>query len=347
MRTGVLLPWLGFLACAAAIAFAGVRLSRYGEQIARLSGTGRTWVGLVLLATVTSLPELVAGLSSVTVAQAPDLAVGDALGSCVFNLGILVVVDVFHRQTSFYTRIRQGHVLSAGLGIVLLGVVAFDILLHQLGSPLDFAGNGLTSPLVILVYIVGIRILFRYEMSPANREREPEEATEAAPLTLRQASWAYARWSLVILAAGTALPLVGEVVALVMHWDQSFFGTLFMAFATSLPEMVVTIAAVRQGSPDLAVGNLFGSNLFNMVVLALDDLAWTRGSLLASVSPVHAVSAVSAMIMTGVAIVALIYRPQGRLFRVVGWTSLALFGLYLANGYLLFLFSARHVSPAP
>jgi cation:H+ antiporter len=72
------------------IGFAGVRLSYYGDIIAEKSGLSRGWVGLILLATATSQPELVTGLSSVTVARVPDIAVGDIMGSCVFNLLLAV-----------------------------------------------------------------------------------------------------------------------------------------------------------------------------------------------------------------------------------------------------------------
>jgi len=108
--------WTSLLACLAVIGVAGVRLSRYGDIIAEKSGMGRGWVGLILLATVTSLPELVTGLSAVTVANVPDIAVGDIMGSCVFNLLIIVVLDFLYRKESVYARARQGNVLSAGYG---------------------------------------------------------------------------------------------------------------------------------------------------------------------------------------------------------------------------------------
>jgi cation:H+ antiporter len=106
---------------------------------------------------------------------------------------------------------------------------------------------------------------------------------------------------------------------------------------TSLPEAVVTVAAVRIGALDMAIGNLFGSNLFNISILALDDLLYIHGPLLARVSPAHAVSALSAIMMTGVAIVGLLYRPKLRVFRTVGWTSTVLFVIYLLNAYLVYL----------
>ena len=87
--------WLQFLLCAALIGGAGYQLSRYGDAIAQRTGLSGSWIGVALLATVTSLPELATGISSVAVANAPNLAVGDALGSCVVNLVFLVVIDSF------------------------------------------------------------------------------------------------------------------------------------------------------------------------------------------------------------------------------------------------------------
>ena len=82
----MMLLWIGFIICTAAIVFAGMRLSKYGDIIAEKTGLGRTWIGVVLMASVTSLPELVTGISSVTYAGVPDIAAGDVLGSCVFNM---------------------------------------------------------------------------------------------------------------------------------------------------------------------------------------------------------------------------------------------------------------------
>src|SRR5574341_1134667 len=101
---GAWVPWLEFAACAGLIGYAGSRLSRYGDVIADKTGLGGTWIGLVLLATVTSLPELATGISSVTAAGVPNIALGDALGSTVFNLVLIVMLDFLHRGESVYTR---------------------------------------------------------------------------------------------------------------------------------------------------------------------------------------------------------------------------------------------------
>jgi cation:H+ antiporter len=325
---------LGFLACTIAIGVAGTYLSRYGDVIARRSGMGGSWVGLVLIATVTSLPELATGVSAVTINQAPDIAVGDVLGSCVFNLLIIVVLDLLQRGESVYTRARQGHILSAGFGVILIGFAGFNVLLAQGGPHWAWGHVGLYSPVMVVLYAVAMRTVFRYE---ASHPEQGAQATRDGDLTLRQALQRYAAAALVVVAAGIWLPYLGKALAAQMGWSQSFVGTLFVAAATSLPEVAVSVAALRIGALDMAIGNLFGSNLFNMFILAIDDALYLKGPLLSDVSTAHAVSALSAIMMTGVAIVGLLFRPKLRVLKTVGWASIVLFVFYLLNAYILYL----------
>ena len=99
-----MLIWPEFLICLAVIGYAGYYLSRYGDIIAEKTGMSSSWVGLILLSTATSLPELATGISSVAVANAPNIAVGDVLGSTVFNLAILVLLDKLYRAETLYSR---------------------------------------------------------------------------------------------------------------------------------------------------------------------------------------------------------------------------------------------------
>lgn len=333
----VVWTWIQFSVLLLVIGWAGVKLSRYGDIIAEKTNMGGTWVGLVLLATVTSLPELVTGISSVTVAHVPNIAVGDALGSCVFNLLILVVVDFFYRKESVYTRARQGHILSAGFGIVLIGMVAANLVLAQHGFGITFHNIGFYTPIIFLFYILAMRTVFHYEQ--AHLDAYTEESIKRYPeVTMQQAVMHYAAVATLVVVAASYLPFVGNALAVQMGWHKSFVGTIFIAFATSVPELVVTIAAVRIGALDMAVANLFGSNLFDALIIGIDDVFYREGSLLADASPVHTMTAVSAMVMTGIAIIGLLYRPTGRVLKTVGWTSLALFSIYLLNTLVLFLY---------
>jgi cation:H+ antiporter len=189
------------------------------------------------------------------------------------------------------------------------------------------------------LYLLAVRIVFRYERQ--QREAFVEEASERYPtFTLETAIRRFAVASAVVLVAGIALPYAAAALADVMGWQKTFVGSLFVAGATSLPELIVTISAVRFGAINLAIANLLGSNLFNVLILAVDDVFYLRGPLLSSVSPAHAASAVSGVIMSGLVIVSLLSRPARRLFRTVGWTSLGLFVIYLLNSYVLFLFGS-------
>lgn len=331
------LAWIEFLISALLIAAAGARLARYGDIIAEKTGVGGTWIGLVLLASVTSLPELVTGISAVTIANAPDIALGDVMGSLVFNLAILAVIDFLYRDEPIYARASQGHILSAGFGVILIGFVGFSLLLAQKTNALALGHIGFYTPLIIVLYLLAMRILFVYERRQL-AEFAKETAARYPQITLRHAAIGYALAGLVVVAAAVSLPFIGNELAEIHGWHSSFVGTLFIAGATSLPELVVTLAALRLGALDMAIGNLLGSNLFDVLIIAIDDLFFLRGPLLSHVSEIHAVTALSAMIMTGAVIVGLIYRPRTRLMKTVGWVSLSLLAVYILNVYILYLY---------
>ncbi len=334
--TNPVLVWLAFGACAVLIGFGGVWLSRYGNVIAQRTGLGGTWVGLVLLATVTSLPELITGISSVAVANAPDIAVGNALGACVFNLAIVSVLDWMHREESLFDRADIGHLLSASFGIMLSAFVAFNLLLAGGPGTWSLGHVGLYTPVIIGFYVLAMWIVFNYE----KRDRAKfagKLAGDDAQVTLPQAAKRYAAAAAVVLAAGSALPFVGQALAEAYGWNTSFVGTVFISFITSLPELVVTVSALRLGALDMAIANLLGSNLFDLLVIAIDDLFYLPGPILSHVSPVHAASALTAIVMTGAFVAGLVYRPRSRVFGTVGWASIFLLVAYVLNAFLLFL----------
>jgi cation:H+ antiporter len=327
------LVWVEFLVCTAVIGVAGYQLSRYGDVIAERTGLGRTLIGVVMVATVTSLPELVTGVSAVAVAQVPNIAVGDALGSCIFNLLILLFLELGHPRASIYTLAAQSHILSAGFGVILIGVVALSILV---GEQLPAVGHvGLYTPVVFIGYVLAMRIVLQYELREARAR--PDEKLRYPDISLRRALVGYGIAAAVVILAGVALPFIGAALATTMGWNNSFVGTLLVAFSTSLPELAVAASALKLGALDLAIGNLLGSNLFDMAIVAIDDLAYTKGPLFVAISKAHAGTAISAMVMSGAVIAALFYRPAERTFRAFGWTGLFLLLIYVINSYILFL----------
>lgn len=330
--------WAQFTCAGIVIAVAGYHLCREGDRIARAARLSGSWVGLTLLAGVTSLPELVTGISAVTVAGAPNIAVGDALGSCVINLAFLVVIDFVHRAQPLYLAASRGHILSAAFGIVLIGSVGLNVVMSgdaRLRDGARFFHLGFYSPAILVAYAIAMRTVFSYEQASARsgRAAEPDEG----PPGLARAVKRFAIAALAVTIAGTWLPFVSARLADAMQWNRSFMGTLLVATVTSLPELAVSVSAIRIGALDMAVGNLLGSNMFNVAVVAIDDLVYTKGPLLSDVSTVHASTAFSAVIMTGIAIIGLFYRPRDRVGRTVGWVSLSLFTVYVLNAYVAFV----------
>jgi cation:H+ antiporter len=326
--------WAKFAICIALIAVAGPALARYGDIIASKTGLSRSWIGLLLLATATSLPELFTGVSAVTVAAAPNIAVGDALGSCIFNLAMLVVLDVMHRGDSVFVRMDQGHVLTAGFGVILIGFAGASLLLGASGFAPNFFHIGVYTPILIVLYFVAMRVAFDYETRQPAIAASPDAVSKVG---LGRAIIGYLAAAAVVAGAGVWLPFVGLEISAAMGWRATFVGTLFVAAATSAPEMIVTIAALRLGALDMGIANLLGSNLFNMLVLAIDDIAYLHGSLFVAASPAHAVTAFAAVIMSGIVIVALLCKPSTRFFGTVGWVSLSLTIVYLLSSYVVYL----------
>jgi cation:H+ antiporter len=330
-----MLLWLQLLICLVIIAYAGYFLSRYGDIITEKSGISASWVGLILLSTATSLPELVTGISAVTYANAPNIAVGDVLGSTVFNLTILVLLDALYRRESLYGRAAQGHILSAALGCILIAFAGFSILLDHAGMSPAWWHIGLYSPLIILIYLVSMSAVYSHEQQTL--AEDTENSAERYPnTTLRNAIKGYVWAALAVLLAGSWLPFVAKDISDMMGWGQSFVGTLLVAAVTSAPEVAVTISALRIGALDMAIANLLGSNLFDIVILAIDDLFYTLGPLLAHVDSSHALTALTAVMMSALVIVGLTFRPRKRIILGLTWVSLALLMLYVLNSWILF-----------
>ena len=320
-----------FTLCAALILFSGSRLSRYGDRIAALTGLGRAWLGLVLLATVTSLPELFVGIGSAGIRQNADLAVGDVLGSCVFNLMILSMLDAFHRGPGLLSTVAPKQVLIAALGIVLLALVGFGLFLPEQIVVMGWVGA--LSLVFIAVYVVAMRVVYRH-FAQDEGERAGERNDKGMKELRKVLKW-YALHAAVVIAAALFLPGLAEGIMEATGLKASFVGTLLLATSTSLPEVAVSVAALRIGAVDMAVSNLLGSNLFNIVILAIDDIVYQGGFLLKDASEAHLVSVFSTIIMSAVVIVGLTFRMAPKRY-LLAWDTFLIAVMYVINLILLY-----------
>ncbi|MEZ5356551.1 MAG: hypothetical protein R2762_28280 [Bryobacteraceae bacterium] len=303
------MTWIAFLFVSAVIVYAGTQLARYGDMIADRSGMGRTWIGAVLVAATTSLPELATGVSSTAVYRATDIAVGDVLGSCLFNLLLLSVMDGLGGDQPISSRAAPGHALSIAFGSMLIGLAGLSLLAEPNLPHLRWIGW--YTPLMIGIYLLSMRSLFHYERR--QRERMPavlEEEAVPHAISTGVVWFRYSIHALVVVVAATLLPGLGQQIASETGLEQSFVGSMFIAASTSMPELVVCISALRLGAVDLAIGNVLGSNIFNMFILALDDIFYLPGPILATVSRSHLIAILAALIMNSLVLAGLTYQSM-------------------------------------
>ncbi len=332
--------WLEFVFCSALIVICGSRLSKYGDVIAEKTGIGRAWIGLILMASITSLPELITGVSSVAVVGVPNIAVGDIMGSCVYNLAILALMDVVNKDRPIFQRAYKGHFLSSGFSLMLISIVLASMML---GESMPSIGHvGLYTPAIIITYVVAVRAVYFYEKVFFS---EYVETAAMAPsyedISFRSAVVHYLINAAIIVMAATWLPSIADGLGELTGLGNTFMGSVMVAMTTSLPEVVVSIAAVRLGAQDMAIANMLGSNMFNILILAVDDILYTRGPIFSHIEPSHAVTGLMAVMMTAVVVIGLTYPKKKKTFVRIGWDTLWLSLLWVLN--IVILYSTRGV----
>jgi cation:H+ antiporter len=329
--------WIEFMACAGLLIWAATVLSKYGDVMAVKTGLGRAWVGAILIAGVTSLPELASGISAVTWLKAPNLAAGAILGSCLFNLALVAMMDLAYQPGRILTKAHDGHILSAGLGILLLGMVAMGVLVGTTYNSVGIFGFSLLSLLLLVIYAFGARMISTIEQARQTEVLEKAAETEGyAHISSRKTYIAFIISALAVVGLGIWLASIGDRISAATGLSRSFVGNFFLATSTSLPEIAASLAAIRIGAIDMAIGNVLGSNLFNIALLAIYDIADGRANFWASLTDANGFAAVIAMMMTGVVIVSLMYRVSPKTPYRFSWDGISLAVMYLGAIVMLY-----------
>jgi cation:H+ antiporter len=336
---GIELVWLLFALAASVVFISGMRLSNYGEAIATNTKLGRLWVGSVLLAGATSLPEVMASVSA-GVLNLPDIALGNVFGSNVFNMIIISVVDMVGRKSGILAKASPGHIISASFGMLLSATAAVFILLRM---KITLFGAGVDSLVLAVIYLAGLRLLSRYEQRPpeeqltymADGTRSATVDNESVTMPLNRAVIGFVVSTLLIVAAGYTLSYSAGEIAVITGLGTTFVGSIMIAMVTSLPELVTSISAIRIGAVDMAVGNVLGSNIFNILIIFFADLAYRGGPILSAGSQLHAVTSLFGLILSGIVVIGLSYRSK-RNIAGIGWDSIIIALVYLLIAYVLF-----------
>lgn len=329
--------WLKFLFCLVVILFAGTKLARYGDIIAQKTGLGGLWIGLVLLSTITSVPEIATSVSSAALVGSADLSLGTLFGSNLFNLAILAFIDICHPYAPILSIVSTRHILLAIGGILLTGIAAVSILAGDALAGISLGWLGVPSIVILLLYLFLIRQMFKLERNNKSSS-EQEESEEYKDVSLKTTWLKFALAALAVIGAGIWISFIGDEIAEVTGWDASFVGSLFLAISTSAPELVVTFAALRLGALDMAIADILGSNMFNMTIIFLADVFYTNQAIMSSASNVHTITAAAGILMSLVVIIALRFRQKKKIGRVFSWYSPLLVILYLLGFYMLFAY---------
>lgn len=327
-----------FLVSAAVVVRSGLSLSKAGDLLAETTGLGRLWVGTIFLAVATSLPELVTNLAAVRL-DAPALAGGNILGANMLNIVVLAaLVSLFPALA-----VRRATCDQALLVVTALALTGVVTVLVALEGPVDLGPVSLGTVLILGGYILGMVAVYRARGVEVRPEPGSEGgATDAPPPSAKRGWLMFGLAAAGVLVAAPLLAASADRLADIFGISGSFMGVLAVAIVTTMPEMSVTWGALRLGSEVMALGNVYGSCAFNVLVLGLADLIYPR-PIFALLDRSHLVAGLGALLLMGLGLLCVTLRARNRLAasRLV---ALAIIGGWI--GAMLVVFSLARGGPS-
>lgn len=319
--------WIKFIISAALIVVAANYLAKYGDVIAVRTKLGGMFIGILLLAGATSLPELLTSIVSVS-QNSPNIAAGNLFGSNAFNMLMLAILDLVTRSERILRKAARRHALNGSLATLMIGLALF-FLVADIDTKIGWVG--LDSIIIMAAYIVCVRLIAK--------DTGSDNAVDVQIPAGTPKLWVGLVGFMVAAAALFVITPVmvssSEEIAEITGLGTTFVGTTLVAMVTSLPEIVTTIAAIRIGASDMAIGNLFGSNMFNMFAMGFTDLFFTGGRFLAVIDPSFVLVGLFGLLMTIVGLVGNLAKLERRIFSIE-LDSLILFILYIWGMFLLY-----------
>ena len=319
-----------FLVAAAAIGVAGTRLSRICDRLADRTGLGEAFTGAVLLGAATSLPGITASVTA-AVDGLPTLSLANAIGGIAVQTAFLAIADTAHRRVNLeHAAASVPNMLQAVLLVVLLALMLCAMVLPAV----SIAGVHPVSPLLLLAYGFGMRLVYLARQQPmweprmtrATRVDEPDEPRGGQALWRLWIEFGIA--AAVVVVAGFLVTRSGEVISAETGLSETLVGALFVAVATSLPELVTSVAAVRRGALTLAVGGVVGGNAFDTLFAAVGDFAYRPGSLYHAATSREMFLIALTILMTAILLLGLLNR-QREGFAHIGFESVLVLVIYV------------------
>lgn len=330
---------LVFAVAALAIVGAGARMSAIADRLADRTGLGEALFGGIFLAAATSLPDFAATLTAAA-DRHPELAFSNVVGSMSANLVFLGIADIVYRKANLeHAAASSANLSQAALMIALLTLPLLAVMTPEI----DFSGVHPASLILFPAYVFGLRLIRHSHTDPMWKPKITPQTVTDQPVaagrpgeTLRALWLSFGLLATVVSVAGWALMKGAGSIARLTVLSETEMGMFFTALFTSLPELVITIAAVRQGALTLAVSNIFGTNCFNVIVIAVSDIVYRDGSIYHAVGEHSVTWGLLAILMTAVLILGFVRRERYGIGRI-GFESLLILLLYGGALMLLFL----------
>ncbi len=324
-----MLLWAQFAACALLIIISGYRLSETAERIVKAGRLSEGLMGIFVLAAITSFPEAWTSIASVVKVKAPNLGIGNLIGSVIFNIMILTALDYKFGKRSLLSSVKNYHLSTCAFSLALLSIVLVSLSVKAFGiNAKGFFNVGLDSYLILGVYSVSLFFINNITRSEHVEEKEKTRHPVREYLILMT-------MGAVIIACGFWLASIGKGIVELHGWSEMYFGTIAIAFTTSLPEIVVSLSALSIGSPNMAVGNILGSNLFNILIIPIADILHKTGYILSDVSQAHIYSSVIAILLTIAIFGGIFYKPK-KSFARFGIGTIALVIIFIVGNFFLY-----------
>ena len=254
--------WVTFVVAAALIVVAAMQLAKYGDVIAARTKLGGMFIGVLLLAGATSLPELLTSINSINMGS-PELSAGNFLGSSAFNMFILAILDVLGRDQRVLRTSQGRHLVSGGFAVFISTLVLFFLVANPILTHMKFniGWVGIDSIIIMLFYVLAIYMIQQSEQDAVSTEMTEEELAEIPSLKVGLIGFALAA-----VVLGLVCPFMvraAEQISEITGLGTSFVGSSLVALVTSLPEMVTS----PRSGPDCSTIYLAKRNLRNYPLL--------------------------------------------------------------------------------
>lgn len=261
-----------FILLAAAVVFLSIKLAKYVDLLDKTTKISGAFIGAVLLAAVTSLPELFTSISATLIVRENELVLGNILGSNLFNFAVLGLALIVFIKRADTAKPNKSYILSLCAMLLIYALTALDVFLDVFPK-IDWFS--LSSPFILIIYI-----LFLF-FTPKTKEGDDDAHAEdfVSPLSLKQIIIRFTVCAVLLISASIAITYAADIVAEKLSLGKTFAGALLLGITTSLPETVSTLSLCRKRNYNAAFGNICGSNVFNCCIFAISDfLSFTKDS---------------------------------------------------------------------